>query len=102
VFERRSGGGGGGKIDEKNDKADTRPPPPPPPPKPPTDHWIAIVLKDDHDVPVAGAAYKITLPDGKVSTGVLDADGTARLRGITPGSCKVTFPDIDAREWKLA
>ena len=63
--------------------------------------WIEIVLVDEGNNPVAGKKYKITLPDGAtVAEGTLNEKGFARLDGIDPGTCKVTFPDLDGRDWK--
>jgi type VI secretion system secreted protein VgrG len=64
--------------------------------------WIEIELMDENGKPVAGQGYRITLPDGSVATGTLDPDGFARVQGFESGSCKVTFPDLDQREWKKA
>ncbi len=64
--------------------------------------WIEIELMDENGKPVAGQGYRITLPDGSVAAGTLDPDGFARVQGFEPGSCKVTFPDLDQREWKKA
>jgi hypothetical protein len=63
--------------------------------------WIGIVLFDDDEPPkpVPFANYKIELPDGAVRTGMLDANGRARLDGIDPGNCKVSFPSFDRRDW---
>jgi hypothetical protein len=63
--------------------------------------WIEVVLVDEHKNPVAGEAYRITLPDGQtVAEGTLDDKGFVRIEGIDPGTCQVTFPDIDATEWR--
>lgn len=64
--------------------------------------WIEIELHDENGKPVAGQGYRITLPDGSVAEGTLDTDGFARVQGFEPGNCKVTFPDLDQREWKKA
>ncbi len=65
--------------------------------------WIEIKMVDEEDKPVAGKAYRITLPDGEtVAEGTLDAKGSARVEGIEPGSCKITFPDLDENAWKKA
>jgi type VI secretion system secreted protein VgrG len=62
--------------------------------------WVEIELRDEDGAPVAGEAYQITLPDGKVlATGTLDEKGFARVDGIDPGKCKVTFPNMDGRTW---
>lgn len=63
--------------------------------------WIEIKLVDDQNKPVAHEPYQITLPDGTtVHEGLLDDQGQARVSGFAPGTCKVTFPSLDAREWR--
>jgi len=62
-------------------------------------HWIEIALVDENGHPVKGEAYKIRLPNGKIVTGNLDSRGLARVDGIDPGTCKVTFPELDKRTW---
>jgi hypothetical protein len=69
-------------------------------PCPDTQTWIEIRLLDDNDQPVAGAAYRVVLPDSSIQEGVLDTSGRARYERIVPGSCIVSFPEIDAREWR--
>jgi len=61
-------------------------------PCPDTATWIEIELLDDDGQPVAGAEYKIKLPDGSIHKGTLDGNGLARYDGIVPGQCSVTFP----------
>lgn len=62
--------------------------------------WFEVKLVDTEGKPVAGEAYKVTLPDGSVSEGTLDDKGMARIEGIDPGSCQVTFPNMDKSVWK--
>jgi len=64
--------------------------------------WIEIELVDEDGAPVPGEKYEITLPDGSVKTGTLDAVGIARVERIDPGSCKVTFPNLDKDAWEPA
>jgi len=64
-------------------------------------HWIEIKLVDQEGKPVPGEAYKVTLPDGTtVADGTLDEKGHARVDNIDPGSCKVTFPNLDQEAWE--
>lgn len=64
--------------------------------------WIEIELIDEEDNPVPGERYKITLPNGKVAQGTLNGDGFARIEGIDPGTCQITFPKLDKAAWEWA
>lgn len=78
--------------------------------KPPTaeeakekNSWIEIEMVNEEDEAVTGMAYRITLPDGEtVAEGTLDDKGCARIEGIEPGSCKITFPNLDKDAWEAA
>ena len=62
--------------------------------------WIEIEMVDEEDEPVPGEKYKITLPDDSVAQGSLDNNGFARVDGIDPGTCKITFPELDKDAWE--
>jgi len=62
--------------------------------------WIEIEMVDEEDEPVPGEKYKITLPDDSVAEGTLDGKGFARVEGIEPGTCKITFPELDKDAWE--
>jgi hypothetical protein len=64
----------------------------------PTKTWMEIELLDDEGKPVANARYAVRLPDKSMRRGSLDARGLARFDDIDPGSCEVSFPEIDIRE----
>lgn len=62
--------------------------------------WVAIELVDEEGKPCAGERYRLTLPDGRIKEGTLDANGRARVGGLDPGNCQVTFPKLDATTWQ--
>lgn len=62
--------------------------------------WIEIVLVDMEGKPVPGVRYRITTPDGEVQEGNLNEHGQAGYYQIEPGTCKVTFPDLDKDAWE--
>jgi hypothetical protein len=80
----------------------SEPPPSEPPPPVEEKTWIAIVLTDEDKRPVPFRRYRIELPDASIREGILDENGRARIAGIDPGSCKVSFPDFHAKDWKKA
>jgi hypothetical protein len=62
--------------------------------------WIQIELVDMNGDPVPGESYEVNLPDGQtVAQGTLDEMGRARVEGIEPGTCEVTFPNLDHTVW---
>ncbi len=62
--------------------------------------WIEIELVDEAGQPMAGEAYRVTTPDGSEQSGSLDEKGFARVSNIDPGTCKVTFPNLDKDAWE--
>jgi len=55
--------------------------------------WIEIELLDQKKKPVAGEPYRVILADGTTAAkGTLDEKGMARIEGIDPGTCTVSFP----------
>jgi hypothetical protein len=63
--------------------------------------WIEIELVDEEGNPIPGERYEVTLPDGKrVARGTLDQNGYARIEGLDPGECKITFPTLDKDAWE--
>ncbi len=55
---------------------------------------------DEDGHPVPDQSYAITVPGGKVVEGTLNAKGRARVNGIDPGTCKITFPDFHQDSWE--
>lgn len=89
---------GGGKGPEVID------PPNIEPPKEDKKTFVAVQLLSDEPEPrpVPFKRYRIVLPDESVREGQLDQLGRAVVTGIDPGTCKVSFPDFDAADWKAA
>lgn len=64
--------------------------------------WVEFQLLDEDNQPVPNVAYSIKLPDGSSMTGKLDGQGTVRFDRISAGQCQISFPAIDAKEWRPA
>lgn len=60
---------------------------------PPVLTWIEIELLDLEGHPIPNVPYELVLPDGTVRTGSLNVAGLARVDGIDPGTCKLSFPN---------
>ncbi|MDR0780525.1 MAG: type VI secretion system tip protein VgrG [Pseudomonadales bacterium] len=65
-------------------------------------HYIEIELKDEQGKPVASQRAQIKLPNGMVLFRRSDKNGLIRVKGIDPGSCEISFPDLDDNDWKEA
>jgi len=106
--------GGNGALDNASNDANQNMSPSPagsatqscgsPPPQdtvvsPDKKHWIEINLVDEDNQPVPFEDFRITLPDGTVVEDSLDKKGRAKISGIDSGTCKVCFPNRDARDW---
>jgi nucleoid-associated protein YgaU len=64
--------------------------------QPPTSKsWIGIVLLDQDGTPVPNRPYRVIQPDGTTVDGTLDSNGTAFVRSIDPGSCKIWCPYVE-------
>lgn len=63
--------------------------------------WIEIELRNQKGKIVPGEPYKVILADGQTAAeGTLDEKGFARIEGIDPGSCMISFPNRDKSCWK--
>jgi uncharacterized Zn-binding protein involved in type VI secretion len=62
-------------------------------------HWVSIELVGQDGKPIPDEMYHIELPDGSAVDGALDDKGQAKVEGIDPGNCKVTFPNLDKDRW---
>lgn len=64
------------------------------------DHFVELEVVDTRGAPVAHERFRVVPPGGKPIEGFLDAKGFARVGGIDAGTCKISFPDLDAASWK--
>jgi hypothetical protein len=62
--------------------------------------WVAFKLRDMAGQPVPGMKYRVKLPGGAVEEGELDAYGEVEFDGIYPGTCRISFPDLDEEAWE--
>ena len=69
-------------------------------PPQPVKQWVEVVLVDMEGAPLPGEKYRVTLPGGQVREGTLDSQGQAGFYELEPGSCIITFPDLDRDAWE--
>ena len=63
--------------------------------------FVEIMLVDMEGKPVPGVRYRIKLPDkDEPEEGVLNEHGQAGFYQIDPGTCKISFPDLDKDVWE--
>jgi len=79
------------KLPEKEEEAA----PPAPEDQAPEPTFVALEMKDEDGKPLAHARYVVEMPDGSKREGRLNENGYVRIDGVSPGQCKVTFPDYD-------
>lgn len=87
VFRKRPlHGGGADPVEGKGGPAQEQPPG-----TEPEKTWIEFELLDYENLPLAGHPYRLELPDGSVREGTTNQDGLARVSGIDPGTCQLTW-----------
>jgi hypothetical protein len=64
-------------------------------------HWIEIEVVYDDGTPFTGNCL-VTLPGGKETEGPPGEGGLLCLDGLNGGTCKVSFPELDAETFKPA
>jgi hypothetical protein len=84
--------------------ADKRPfrEPDPLAPLPAGSTWFELQLVDELGRPIGGERFEIELADRTLAAGTTGPGGTARLRGIPPGTCRVSLPRLDGALWEPA
>ncbi len=60
--------------------------------------FVEFQLLNERDEPIANEPYVLTLPDGTLMTGVLDAKGFVHVANIPRGSCNIKFPRLEDTE----
>lgn len=66
----------------------------------PAKTWIGLVLVDQDGNPMPTRGYRLVLPDGTVRESFFDARGRVHLDAIDPGTCTLTFVDLDVSDFK--
>src|SRR5919108_1993680 len=61
--------------------------------------WVEMEMVDHDDKPVPDVRFKLTTANGREIVGRLDSNGHARIEGVRPGSCTLTFPDLPPDAW---
>ncbi len=61
---------------------------------------MAFKLVDEGGKPVVGEKYRLQLPDGSTKEGMTDMNGEVTVRDVAPGTCKISFPNLNDEEWK--
>ncbi len=61
--------------------------------------WVEVKLMNHEGRPAVGERYRLLLASGETIEGVLDDNGTARVDGVSPGACQVSFPDLEDDDW---
>lgn len=64
-------------------------------------HWVQITVVYDDGTPFDGNCV-VELPGGRTTEVPAEEGGTVHIDGLTAGTCKVQFPDLDAAAFKLA
>jgi hypothetical protein len=59
------------------------------------EHWIEVEIVYEDGTPYEGDCT-LELPDGRKTKGPPGAKGIVRIDGTTPGSCQLSFEDLDA------
>ena len=74
--------------------------PPPPPPTGPA--WVEVAVTSAEGAPLPYQKVAVTDASGVTRIAFSDGAGIARIEGMTPGSCRVTLPDLDQSSWEPA
>ncbi len=62
--------------------------------------WVEIELVDQKGHPVGHERFRVKAPGlDRPIEGFLDDKGFARIGGIDPGTCVISFPNLDAASW---
>jgi hypothetical protein len=78
--------------------------PPPkraPAPAPKKKSWIEVRFLDASGEPISPGRYRIELPNKSIQEGTISSAGIIHLEGIDPGSCRISFLDLEDAEWSL-
>jgi hypothetical protein len=60
-----------------------------------------LALTDELGQALPGQPYELTLPNGKVATGISDEMGIVKIAEVGKGVCQLSLPTLDADVWSL-
>jgi len=69
---------------------------------PPKTTWLELELVDQNGKPIPRERWEVITADGEERSGHLDEGGRAHLEGIKPGTCWVSYPDLEPNSWRKA
>jgi hypothetical protein len=61
--------------------------------------WVELELVGTDGNPMANEPFVVEDSDGKLHHGFLDGAGFARVMGVAPGECRVSFPERQEQHW---
>ena len=64
--------------------------------------WVELELVDGEGKPVPHTRYRVVGADGTAREGWTDAQGVARVDGLAPGECRISFPELAPDAWRPA
>ena len=58
-------------------------------------------IEDGNGIPMVNILYSLKLPNGRIIIGKSDENGQFEIGNLEPGSCGLTFPELDSNDFKI-
>jgi hypothetical protein len=68
--------------------------------QPREEHWVEVMLVNEEGEGVPQIKCIVIAADKQQYVGLTDTLGIFRVDGLVPGTCQVSFPELDAGGWK--